>query len=59
MISVNTNYTNLISSGANIEWRITNGSNTYTVANILSGSGVDTSYLKKVPEKNGHAVMFP
>lgn len=38
MISVNTNYTNLRDSGANIEWRIVNGSNTFTVANLISGT---------------------
>lgn len=37
MITVNANYTNLRNAGANIEWRIQNGSNTFTKANLITG----------------------
>ena len=38
MISVNQTYTDLIEAGAAYEWRITNGSNTYTVSNLMTAS---------------------
>lgn len=42
MISVNSTYTNLINNGAQFEWQIKNGANTFTKANLVSGSIAST-----------------
>ena len=47
MISVNTNYTNLRSAGASVEWQIVNGANTYTTANLISGK-ISAGYMENV-----------
>lgn len=38
MISVSSAYNNIITGGGSYEWRITNGANTWTVANLISGT---------------------
>ena len=42
MISVNSTYTNLINAGASYEWQILNGSNTYTISNLMTASLTST-----------------
>lgn len=42
MISVNSTYTNLINNGGQFEWQIKNGANTFTKANLVSGSIAST-----------------
>ena len=38
MISVNATYTTILSNGGQFEWQIVNGANTFTKANLMSGS---------------------
>lgn len=40
MISVNSTYTTILSNGGQLEWRITNGTNTFTKENIVDGSRI-------------------
>ena len=47
MITVNANYTNLRNAGANIEWQILNGSNTFTKANLITGK-ISSGYMENV-----------
>ena len=47
MISVDSNYTNLRSAGASVEWQIVNGANTYTTANLISGK-ISAGYMENV-----------
>lgn len=44
MIAVNTTYNNLIAAGAQYEWRIINGANTFTKDNLISGKITRTTY---------------
>lgn len=46
MISVSTTYDNLIANGGHYEWRILNGSNTFTKDNLISGTITSTAYEK-------------
>ena len=38
MISVSSAYNNIITGGGSYEWRITNGANTWTIANLIGGT---------------------
>ncbi len=44
MISVNATYNTIIGNGGHYEWRITNGNNTFTKDNIVSGTITTTLY---------------
>ena len=47
MISVNNTYNTIISNGGHYEWRIVNGSNTFTVANLMGGR-LNTGMMERV-----------
>ena len=47
MIGVDNNYINLRSAGASVEWKIVNGANTYTTANLISGK-ISAGYMENV-----------
>lgn len=44
MITTNTTYNNLIANGAAYEWRVVNGSNTWTKENLISGKLASTLF---------------
>ena len=46
MINVSQVYDNLIADGAKIDWQILNGSNTWTVENLITGSLTNTLFEK-------------
>lgn len=51
MISVDSTYNNLISDGAHYEWQIVNGTNTFTVHDLMDGK-LTTSTMEKVSVGN-------
>lgn len=57
MISVSSAYNNIISGGGNYEWRVVNGSNTWTIENLISGT-LTTSMFEELSVGNAPSAQL-